>query len=197
MTISSYFDFVNRNSELFEGMDHLQLDMGFSFRNDLDLDTPLTRMFAPLRVYIWITTAAYICCAAIIILLTRNLSPIQRRFIIGGRINRTPIFNMICVALGGNIANPRMRYLRYFGTFSRTLTMVWMLSFLILRNAYQCSLYDFLHTQKVASPLDTIEGIKNSDVGIIIDRNGLSFMEQFFDRERYVFELRAMHVDLV
>lgn len=102
-----------------------------------------------------------------------------------------------CVALGGNIANPRMRYLRYFGTFSRTLTMVWMLSFLILRNAYQCSLYDFLHTQKVASPLDTIEGIKNSDVDIIIDRNGLSFMEQFFDRERYVFEFCAMHVILI
>lgn len=185
MSIASYYDLAsNHHNDLLPGIGHVQVDLGFSYKNDFDLETPLARMFAPLQPAIWMTIAALICCAAIIILLMKLMNVRLRQFIIGGRVNRTPVFNMICVALGGNIANQRMRYLRYFGTFSRTLTMIWMLSFLILRNAYQCSLYDYLHTQKVVSPYDTFGGIKESNTDILIESNGLDFMSQFFDRKR-------------
>lgn len=186
MTIASYFDYINHHENLMPGTDYMQMEIGFSFKNNIDRSTPLARMFAPLHFIIWLSIGALIACATIIILLMKRMSAGKRRFIIGGHINRTPVFNMICVALGGNIANQRMLgyNLRFFGTFSRTLTMIWMLAFLILRNAYQCSLYDFLHGQKAMSPYDTVARIKQSEAKILIDANGLQFMSQFFDRKR-------------
>lgn len=184
MSIASYYDLASHHTHLLSGIGHVQVDLGFSYKNDFDRETPLARMFAPLQTVIWLSMAALISCAAIVILLMKHLNVRLRRFIIGGRVNRTPVFNMICVALGGNIANQRMRYLRHFGTFSRTLTMIWMLSFLILRNAYQCSLYDYLHTQKVVSPYDTFDGIRQSNTDILIEGNGVGFMSQFFDQKR-------------
>lgn len=185
MTIASYFDYMSHSEQLLAGNDHMQMDLGFSFRNRLDRETPLARMFAPLHVHIWMTIAGLMGAATIIILLMKNMSAAKRCFVIGGRVNRTPVYNMVCVALGGNIANQRMRSLRHFGTFARTLAMIWMLAFLILRNAYQCSLYDFLHTQKVTSPFDTFEGIKESDASLYIDNNSFVFLSQFFDKKRY------------
>lgn len=189
MTMSSYYDPTNRNKDLLVGMDHLQVDLGFSYRNYPDSETPLARMFAPLQTSIWLTIAALVCSAMLVILLTKCLSPSKRRFIIGGRINRTPIINMISLVLGNNIANQRMRHPRYFGTFARTLTLIWMVLFLILRNAYQCSLYHFLHSQKLKSPFDTFDGIRKSDIDIIIDRHGFGFMAQFVENKRYIFFL--------
>lgn len=49
MTIASYFDFVNHPGQLMAGTDYMQMDLGFSFKNSLDRETPLARMFAPLH----------------------------------------------------------------------------------------------------------------------------------------------------
>lgn len=182
--MAGYYDVMKKNKHLLAGVNYMQVDLGFVYRDGFEFDASLQRVFAPLAMTVWIIIAALMCGAMIIILVTKNMTAEQRRFIIGGRVNRTPIYNMICIALGGNIANQHMRYIRYFGTFARTLTMIWMLSFLILRNAYQCSLYDYLHTQKAPSCFESLAAIKQCRCNIIIEDDYVPFMMQFIDRSR-------------
>lgn len=182
--MAGYYDVMKKSKHLIAGVDYMQVDLGFAYSDRLQFDAPLQRVFAPLAMTVWIIIGGMVCGAVVVILKTKNMTAAQRRFIIGGRVNRTPIYNMICIALGGNIANQHMRCLRYFGTFSRTLTMIWMLSFLILRNAYQCSLYDYLHTQKAPSCFESLAAIKQCGCNIIIDDDYVPFMTQFIDRSR-------------
>lgn len=81
-------------------------------------------------------------------------------------MNRTPILNMITSLLGNVIANPIMSNWKYFGTFARTLTMFWFIFWIVVRNSYQGSLYEFLQSQRIESPYDTVEKVKMSNVKI-------------------------------
>lgn len=42
--------------------------------------------------------------------------------------------------------------------------MIWILGFLIIRNAYQSALYNYLQEQRLPSPYDTVEKVNRSDV---------------------------------
>lgn len=126
--------------------------------------SPFGKLFLPFRIRIWIIWFVCLFSAIIVILFTKLLTQRQRHFIIGGRMNRTPILNMIRLFLGGTISNPRMaRNLQYFGTFARTLTMIWILSTFILRNAYEGQLFGHLRSPLMDSPYDTVQQILDSN----------------------------------
>lgn len=161
--------------------------LGFAYILNEDTLTPLEKLLAPFGTRLWFSLAILIASAIIIILLTKRLKSVRRHFVIGGHINRTPILNMINSLLGGSIANPRMEgSQKYFGTFARTLAMLWFIWSLILRGSYQGALYNFLQHQVFSSPYDTIYKILHSDCKIIIMKSAIFSLDEYkIDRNRY------------
>lgn len=133
----------------------------------IDGKTPIEKLLLPFSLSVWLATTFYLFCAIIVIVLTKLLNRQWRHFIIGGRRNRSPIINLLNALLGGSVANPMMaRNLKFFGTFARTLMMIWILSSLILRNSYQGALFNYLQGPQLTLQYDTIKKIIDSDITI-------------------------------
>lgn len=153
-----------------------------------DIQSSISKLLAPFDHFLWLTLGLCLLAAISIILLLKQLGGARRHFVVGGRANRTPIFNMMIVLLGGGIANPRMvANIRYFGTFARTLTMVWFLGTLVLRGSYQGALFGFLQRQVIVSPYETIAQIFNSDCNLIIMSTAARSLDAYdLDKSRYI-----------
>lgn len=185
LTIGTYVITIERNLLFIPSIPYFQSNAIFSFKETIEYASSMSRIVAPLDLSVWITILIFICLAIIIILSTKKLSSNQRHFIIGGHMNRTPILNMIHIVFEGGIANKRMlTRAQYFGTFSRSLTIIWIMSFLVLRSSYQSSLYRFLQNQRLPSPYDTVEKIKNSECTIAVTESAVQFLEKSFDKKR-------------
>lgn len=156
----------------------------FAFLESNVFVTPLTRLLKPLHEFVWISVLLLISVSVLIILLTKKLPPRQRHFIIGGRMNRTPILNMLSSLIGNSLGNPRMAQSVYFGTFARTLAMLWILFWLIVRNAYQGALYEHFESQRIKSLYDSIEKIENAYIRINTPRPSVAFLSENINRER-------------
>lgn len=138
----------------------------------------------PFKSYVWISIAVLLSVSIFVILLTRKLSTRQRHFIIGGRMNRTPIMNMLNVLIGNAIANRNINYGTYIGVFARSLFLLWIFFWLVVRNSYQGSMFDFLQNQREVSIYDTTEKVRLSNVHIYVARSGITFIPDGFDRAR-------------
>lgn len=126
----------------------------------------------------------FLLLSSFIILLTKKLSRPLRHFLIGGQLNRTPILNLWTSVLGNSISNPQMSNRRNFGTFARTLIILWIFLWLIVRNSYQGALYTYLQANRVSSPYNTINKIQKSDCKIIASRSGYRFIKNMFNVDR-------------
>lgn len=157
-----------RNSILFSlSVPYVQSSLGFAFR-EREIDNPLTRLMAPFETDVWLSTLGLLILSMVAILLTKKLPRQWRHFIIGGRQNRTPILNLWNTVLGGPILNRRMKYRRTFGTFARTLLLLWILLWFIIRQGYQGTLYKFLQRHQYSTAYNTIDKITKSDCKILI-----------------------------
>lgn len=126
---------------------------------------------------------ALLFAAAIIILLTKKLNQKLRHFFIGGRLNRTPILNMWATVLGNPIENPRFAERRYFGTFARTIALLWIILWLLIRSSYEGALYTHLRGQRFTSAFDTIQKIQNTDCKIFVP-SVVQLTANLFDEKR-------------
>lgn len=169
LTVGTYAYSVYGNLFFPPSYPYLQLRLGFSISMGSDIQSPIDKLLAPFDAFLWLSLGLCLFVAIALILLSKQLGQIRRHFVIGGRSNRTPIYNMTILLLGGGIGNPRMiANIKYFGTFARTLTMVWFLVTLVLRGSYQGALFGFLQRQVIASPYETITKIFRSDCKLII-----------------------------
>lgn len=147
--------------------------------------TPLARLMAPFQGCVWISIACLIIISIVAILLTKKLSAKQRHFIIGGHLNRTPILNMMNALIGNVIPNQQMTKFQYFGVFARTLTILWIFFWLIVRNSYQGAMYEFLQSQRVNSPYDTVDKVRVSpDVNIYLMGTAVNLVPDGFYCEK-------------
>lgn len=163
---------------------YLQASLGFCFKES-DAYLPFTRLTAPFTKYVWIMTSVLLILSIIIILLSKNLTQHWRHFIVGGRMNRTPILNMWSSVLGNPISNRRISNGgRSFGTFSRTLFILWIITWFVIRNSYQGSLYTYLQSHRYISPYDTTEKIRASDCKVLATPSALSLIANIIDRQR-------------
>lgn len=163
----------------------LQGRVHFAFHIYDEFESPLYLPLAPFSTPLWIFLTVFVATSIIIVLLTKHLPTRKRHFLIGGRLNRTPIFNMINLIFYGSIANRYMlKQTRYFGTFSRSLTMIWILGFLFIRSAYESSLYTCPQDKKLPSPYDTVEKVNNSGVVINSTPGPVAFLSKLFDPKR-------------
>lgn len=74
---------------------------------------------------------------------------------------------MWAIVLGNALFNPRIKKRRFFGTFARTLALLWIILWLVVRNAYQGALYKYLQGNWFTSNFDTVEKVRKSDCNII------------------------------
>lgn len=99
-------------------------------------------------------------------------------------MNRTPIMNMLNVLIGNVIANRNINYGSYIGVFARSLFLLWIFFWLVVRNSYQGSMFDFLQNQREESLYDTTEKVRLSNVPINIVSTALSLFPDDFDKAR-------------
>lgn len=137
---------------------------------------------SPFSRSLWLTIVCISVLSMLIILWTKVLSRKWRHFYIGGRMNRTAIFNAYAVVLGHFIANPRMNG-RSFGNFSRTLTIFWMFLWFFIRNHYEGALYVFLQG-RTKSPYDTIEKVLESDCKVLFTASVYPYYAPFLGKNR-------------
>lgn len=158
---------------------YMQVSLGFAILPSEDISTPLEKLLAPFDSQIWQSIGLCIVLAVIIISLTKTLSHRRRHFIIGGRLNLTPILNMWNTFLGGSIGNPRFARARYLRTFARSLLIIWLIGSLVLRGSYQGALYYFLQREIFSSPYDTIDKINKSDCKLAVMASATSNLNRY------------------
>lgn len=67
---------------------------------------------------------------------------------------------MVVVCLGGTISLNHLP----MRSFARTMLLIWLLSTLILRNAYQGKLFDYLRGDQRMAPLFNLDDLYESDL---------------------------------
>lgn len=184
MTVGTYALSVERVNAMAYTKSYSQTAFIFAFKESIELVTPLARLMSPFQDIVWISIAFLLIVSTFIILLTKKLSLRQRHFIIGGHINRTPILNMVNALIGNAISNPRMAHGQSFGVFSRTLCILWLFFWLVVRNSYQGSLYETLQNQRVKSPFDAVEKVRMSNANIYIISTAINLIPEGFNTER-------------
>lgn len=186
LTIGSFALASDRVALMAHTKSYMQNSFIFVFTPNMVLSTPLWRLMAPFQSFLWISILLVLIISISIILISQKLSARQRHFIIGGRMNRTPILNMINVMIGSVISNPRMLYKKSFGVFARTLFILWVFFWLVVRNSYQGALYGFLQTQRNGSRFDTVKKVLESDVKINVIDSAKGLIPQIFKPDRCV-----------
>lgn len=184
MTVGTYAPSLERFMVMANTHSYIQSSFVFAFAQSTKNTTPMSRLLEPFQDNLWISIGILLIISMVIILLLKKLPERQRHFIIGGQVNRTPILNMWTALMGNVIPNPRMTQIQYFGVFARTLCLLWIFFWLVVRSSYESSLYEFLQSQRVKSPYDSIEKVRLSNVKIYIISTAVPFIPDVFDRER-------------
>lgn len=151
---------------------------------DSYIDHSIERFLAPLTFSVWFAGAACLLLAIVVILHTKKLTRKQRHFVIGGWLNRSPILNMWAFVLGHAIFNTRTVRQQFFGTFSRTLILLWIVLWLIIRNSYQGQLYNYLTGHRFTSPFDTVAKVNASNCKVITSRVAYNMMKHLIKQDR-------------
>lgn len=146
----------------------LRTSILFVFKETNIYGYSVIRLLALFEPYVWLTLGVILIIVTIILLWTKKLTQETRHFLIGGRLNRTPILNMWGSTLGYANSNPLMTNIQFFSTFARTLTTFWVILWLVVRSSYQSGLYKYLQGYRYISPYDTIEKVLNSEATIVV-----------------------------
>ncbi|XP_055611579.1 uncharacterized protein LOC129758137 [Uranotaenia lowii] len=114
--------------------------------------TSFEKLFLPFRWNTWYAIFSLLLVAVLTIILI-NIQSLETLDFIYGRSIRAPISNLFNVLFGGPLVKcPQL-------TFARTLLGLWLLYSLVIRAAYQCSLYKYLQVPKNFSAPLTIEAM--------------------------------------
>lgn len=184
MTIGSYDPSLERIQLMSYSHPYMQHAYIFAYSKSKKNSTPSTRLLAPFQYIVWISIAIILIASTLVILLSKKLSTRQRHFVIGGHVNRTPITNMLNVMIGNAVSNPKMKLRKYFGVFARTLFILWLFFWLIVRSSYQGSLYKYLQNQVLRSPYDTVEKVYLSGAEINVIQSAADLVPSIFKEDR-------------
>lgn len=179
VTIGSYMETVDRSLWLSPTTTYMQEKMGFAVRDKSIAPSSLNHLMGPFSFNSWTLILTTLILAALFILITKLLKAHYRRFLIGGKLHRAPILTAFHLAIGGSIDNPRMKQRRYFGTFARTLTMLWILLFFFIRSSYEGGLFTLFNKPPHFSKCDTFEKIRAHQCKVISPDSGIHFLTSF------------------
>lgn len=117
------------------------------------------KLFFPFTTKVWLWIGIlFVMAAAILILL--KLSAKNKRDFLLGKSNNMPFFNMVNIWLGGAVSLSDIPV----RNFARTMLMIWLISTLILRNAYQGKLFDNLRSNQRMAPFYFLDELYGSNL---------------------------------
>lgn len=121
--------------------------------------TSLEKLYFPFAITVWLCISLLFLCSAIVCILLKLTEKNTRDFFVG-KLNNMPLFNMVNICLGGTIT------VHHIPTrnFARTLFIIWIISTLILRNAYQGKLFGYLSGDQRMAPLFNLDDLYKSDL---------------------------------
>lgn len=169
MTLGAHLMWEEFRQLLSPSIPYYYMSMGF-FHKDTQTHahiSPITSILTPFNTSLWFALLAILHFAIVIILMTKKLTQKWRHFYIGGRLNRNPILNAWALVLGHSIANPQIANGRSIRKFSRTLTIIWIILWFLVRSWYEGALYNYLQGNRQSSPYDTIEKVLAANCKII------------------------------
>lgn len=109
-------------------IEYMQVPYDFAFKESEFFASSLSRLLAPFQNSLWYSVLLLFFCAIATVFLTKRLSLQKRHFIIGGRLNRTPLLSLTNMLLGGPIANRQiLRNNQYLKSFTCFLLAMWLL----------------------------------------------------------------------
>lgn len=164
---------------------YIFIQVGFIYKEQNRRLIAVASILTPFHSSVWIAIFVIISCSMVIILMTKRFTRKWRHFLIGGRMNRTPILNAWHTVLGGSIPNPQIANARSFGNFSRTLTILWITMWFFIKFFYEGALYNNMQGNQPPSPYDTTEKVLASNCKILVDTSPRS-LATFIDEKRYI-----------
>lgn len=184
MTVGAYAASKNRVRYMAFSHPYIENAFVYVFLLPRNYSSSMWAIIAPFQQAIWFAIALLLIISIFVILLTKRLPKRHRHFFIGGQMNRTPILNMFHAIMGSTIPNPKMAHRKHFGVFVRTITILWILFWLVVRSSYEGSLFTFLQSQKISSQYDTVMKVDKSNVKVHILRTATGLISADFDRSR-------------
>lgn len=125
--------------------------------------TSIEKLYFPFAKNVWMCLCAIFMIAAGIIVGLKMHAQCYRVFFIG-KSNPMPFFNMINVCLGGTVT-PNSIPIR---NFARTILLIWMISTLVLRNAYQGKLFNYLRSNQQRAPFYKLDQLYESNLKLYL-----------------------------
>lgn len=172
LTVGSYIRVEERNQILSPSDAYYHVQMGFIYKERRKILSPIATILTPFDASVWLTLVLILFLSIIIILMTKLLTRKWRHFYIGGRMNRGPVLNAWATVLGHSIENPQITSGRSFGNFSRTLTILWITLWFLVRSYYEGALYNYMQGVLPPPPYDTVEKALASNCKLVFNKNG-------------------------
>lgn len=133
--------------------------------------TSLEKIFFPFGTRMWICLSIVFAFVIAIVIWMKSTTRTKRAFIIGAR-NDAPLLNAVSICFGGTLKRIPTR------NFARTLLILWLVFTMIVRNAYQGTLFGFLRGDQRNRPFVRMVEIFESDVKVFAIR---SFFQEIYD----------------
>ncbi|XP_038122500.1 uncharacterized protein LOC119771148 [Culex quinquefasciatus] len=152
--ISSLGYTEDRSAILLPGIQHYTSYVVFAVPSGRPYSS-FEKLFLPFDEYSWLAVFVTLVVATAIILII-NTQPISVKNFIYGHGIWGPLTNMINILFGGPLDKAPK------GTFARTLVAMWLMFTLVIRTAYQGSLYKYLQVPKNFSAPLTMDALDKS-----------------------------------
>lgn len=132
------------------------------------LYTSLEKLVFPFRFRVWIGVAVLLLSAAFLTFILKFLARKIRDFVFGSN-NSAPLLYTVNICLGiAQYQIPRRN-------FARTMLLIMLFTWFVIRNAYVSTLFGFLQREQRMPPLYRLDDIEEAD-------NKVYVMETFYQR---------------
>lgn len=112
--------------------------------------TSIGKLLQPFKIILWIFTSLVLMTSLMVIFVLKFSSKVTRNFLFGKGIHY-PAMNLINTTFGGSMPKTPTR------NFARFLLMVYILFCLVIRNAYQGALFNFLARNSTFMGVDSLK----------------------------------------
>ncbi|XP_061397722.1 uncharacterized protein LOC133333421 [Musca vetustissima] len=138
---------------------------------------PFVKLLLPFKTEIWFILIGMLVLGNAILYAITQVDR-QIKYLVLGRRQQQPLYNMVIISLGGPIArDPKV-------PFSRFLLMVWLLASFVLRSIYQGLMYHFLRHDVHKSPPKTIEELRVQNYTVLMSEvvyNSIQHLKALYD----------------
>ncbi|XP_055611306.1 uncharacterized protein LOC129757928 [Uranotaenia lowii] len=122
---------------------------------------PLEKLLLPFELYTWLAIAVLFALPSLLVGVLKCLDEKIRNYILGSE-NQSPLLHFINSFLGGSLPWLPCR------NFARYMLTMWLLYSLVIRTAYQQSLFNIMESNARKRPVNTISELLNTNTKLYL-----------------------------